>query len=133
MKERALVGAALLDRYDGRHYTRARNVCATLKAEFDAALDGRDALLSPTMPVVAPEVGAWRPHEYDAEAEASLDVPLAYNTRPMDLAGVPAVTVPDGGDGDALPVGVQFVAGPYEDARLLRIARAFERMRDGDV
>ncbi|RDI70222.1 Asp-tRNA(Asn)/Glu-tRNA(Gln) amidotransferase subunit GatA [Halopelagius longus] len=135
VKERALVGAALLDRYDGRHYTRARNVCSTLKAEFEAALDGRDALVSPTMPVVAPEVGAWRPHEYDdADGGESLDVPLAYNTRPMDLAGVPGVTVPDGDDdGDALPVGVQFVAGSYEDAELLRIARTFERVRDGDA
>ncbi|SFG84885.1 amidase [Halopelagius inordinatus] len=137
VRERALVGAALLDRYDGRHYTRARNVCATLKAEFEDALDGRDALVCPTMPVVAPEVGAWQPHSYDADDQDALNVPLAYNTRPMDLAGVPAVTVPDesdagGDDADALPVGVQFVGGMHEDAHLLRVARAFERARDGD-
>lgn len=130
VKERALVGAALLDRYDGRHYTRARNVCATLKDEFESALDDCDALVSPTMPVVAPEVGAWQPHSYDADDQDALDVPLAYNTRPMDLAGVPAVTVPDGGDG--LPVGVQFVGGMHEDAHLLRVARTFERAQDGD-
>jgi amidase/aspartyl-tRNA(Asn)/glutamyl-tRNA(Gln) amidotransferase subunit A len=144
VRERALVGAALLDGYDGRHYTRARNVCSRLKDEFDAALDGRDALVSPTMPVVAPTVGAWKPHDYEADADG-LDVPLAYNTRPMDLAGVPAVTVPDGngggddggGDGndesaDDLPVGIQFAAGPFEDAGVLRVARTFERVRDGD-
>ncbi|WP_245902842.1 amidase [Salinigranum rubrum] len=126
VRERALVGAVLLDRYGGRHYTRARNVCATLLAEFEAALDGHDALVAPTMPVVAPELGAQKPHSY-GESEG-LDVPLAYNTRPADLAGVPAVTVPDGGDG--LPVGVQFVAGRCEDRALLRVARAFERVRD---
>ncbi|ELZ27927.1 aspartyl/glutamyl-tRNA amidotransferase subunit A, partial [Halogeometricum pallidum JCM 14848] len=131
VRERALVGAALLDRYDGRHYTRARNVCATLESEFDAALSDHHALVSPTMPVVAPEVGAWQPHSYDANADEGLTVPLAYNTRPMDLAGVPAVTVPDGGDG--LPVGIQFVAGRHEDAHLLRVARTFERVRDGDA
>lgn len=126
VQERALVGAVLLERYDGRHYTRARNVCSTLAEEFDDALDGHDALIAPTMPVVAPKIGKHEPHSYDSDDD--IDVPLAYNTRPANLAGVPALTVPDGADG--LPVGVQFMAGRYEDATLLRIARTFEQVRD---
>jgi amidase/aspartyl-tRNA(Asn)/glutamyl-tRNA(Gln) amidotransferase subunit A len=125
-RERALVGAVLLDRYDGRHYTRARNACAQVADEFAAALDGHDALVAPTMPVVAPELGAKKPHSYGDDD--GLDVPLAFNTRPADLAGVPAVTVPDGGDG--LPVGVQFVAGRCEDRTALQVARTFEQVRD---
>jgi amidase/aspartyl-tRNA(Asn)/glutamyl-tRNA(Gln) amidotransferase subunit A len=126
VRERALVGAVLLDRYGGRHYTRARNTCARIADEFAAALDGHDALVAPTMPVVAPELGAQKPHSYGDDD--GLDVPLAFNTRPADLAGIPAVTVPDGGDG--LPVGVQFVAGRCEDRTVLQVARAFERVRD---
>ncbi|GGC66746.1 amidase [Haloferax sulfurifontis] len=126
VRERALVGAVLLDRYDGRHYIRARNVCSTLADEFADALYGHDALVAPTMPVVAPKIGERKPHSYDSDD--GLDVPLAYNTRPANLAGVPAVTVPDGSDG--LPVGVQFLAGRYEDAHLLRVARSFEKIRD---
>ena len=126
VRERALIGAVLLDRYNGRHYTRARNICATLSEEFHDALDGHDALVAPTMPVVAPEIGEHKPHSYDSDDDT--DIPLAYNTRPANLAGIPAVTVPDGADG--LPVGVQFMAGRYEDSSLLRVARSFELARD---
>jgi amidase/aspartyl-tRNA(Asn)/glutamyl-tRNA(Gln) amidotransferase subunit A len=129
VRERALVGALLLEYDGGRYYTRARNACGRLKAEFDAALDGHDALVAPTMPVVAPELGARKPHNY-GESEGT-DVPLAFNTRPADLAGVPAVTVPDGDPGNGLPVGIQFLAGRFDDASVLRVARAFERVRDG--
>lgn len=78
------------------------------------------------MAVVAPKIGEREPHRYDSDDD--LDVPLAYNTRPANLAGVPAVTVPDGDD--RLPVGVQFMAGLYEDIHLLRVARTFEQIRD---
>jgi amidase/aspartyl-tRNA(Asn)/glutamyl-tRNA(Gln) amidotransferase subunit A len=40
------------------------------------------------------------------------------------------VTVPDGGSGSDLPVGIQFLAGRFEDASVLQVARAFERVRD---
>jgi len=126
VRERALVGAVLLDRYNGRHYLRARNICSALAEEFHDALEGHDALIAPTMPAVAPKIGEHKPHSYDSDDD--IDIPLAYNTRPANLAGIPAVTVPDGAGG--LPVGVQFIGGRYEDAHLLRVARSFELVRD---
>lgn len=126
VRERALIGAILLNRYNGRHYTRARNICVTLAEEFHDAIEAHDALIAPTMPVVAPKIGTHESHKYDSDDDTS--VPLAYNTRPANLAGIPAVTVPDGADG--LPVGIQFMAGRYEDSWLLRVARSFELVRD---
>ncbi len=129
VREKTILGSHLLDRYGGRHYVRARNACARLREEFAAALDGRDALVSPTMPVVAPELGAWQAHSYGA-SDDGIDVPLAYNTRPANLAGVPAISVP-AGEVDGLPIGVQFVGERSDDAHLLRVARTFERFIEG--
>jgi len=120
VRRKALVGAALLE-HRPREYVRARGLCDRLYGEFAAALEGHDALLAPTMPVTAPRLGAW-----GSEAYSGADsVPLAYNTRPADLAGVPAVSVP-GGEAGGLPVGVQVVGDRYEDHALLGVARAVE-------
>jgi amidase/aspartyl-tRNA(Asn)/glutamyl-tRNA(Gln) amidotransferase subunit A len=122
VRRKALVGAALLER-DGRAYVRARTLCDRLAREFAAALEGRDALLAPTMPVTAPELGAWAAGSYSSGP----DVPLAYNTRPADLAGIPAVSVP-AGDLEGLPVGLQAVGARHDDHALLGVARALERL-----
>ncbi len=128
VKTKVILGVHLLDRYGGRQYVRARTACDRIRTEFDRALDGVDALVSPTMPVIAPEVGAWKPHSYDDEN--ALSVPLAVNTRPADLAGVPAISVP-AGTADGLPVGIQFITGRGEDRRALQVGHTFERFVDG--
>jgi len=81
--------------------------------------------VTPTMPVVAPEIGAWPIHSY-AEGEPDR-TPLSINVRPVNLLGAPAVTLPCGAVGGA-PVGIQFVAAPGEDRTLLEIASAFETL-----
>jgi aspartyl-tRNA(Asn)/glutamyl-tRNA(Gln) amidotransferase subunit A len=50
------------------------------------------------------------------------------NTTPVNLAGVPSVSVPCG-RADGLPVGLQLTAGRFEETKLLRVARAFEKAR----
>ncbi|MFB6105817.1 MAG: amidase [Halobacteriaceae archaeon] len=115
VRETTIVGAHLLDRYGGRHYTRAQAVRDRLRAEVDDALDGRDALVSPTMPTTAPALGEHR--------RADRPVPLAFNTRPADLAHVPAVSLPCG-TVDDLPVGLQLYGGRYQDGHLLGVASA---------
>lgn len=78
-----------------------------------------DALATPTLPIPSRaveeiDVGTYL-HEY-----------TAY-TMPANLAGLPAITVPCGTTALGLPVGLQLVGRPFDEATLLRIGRAFER------
>ena len=119
----AIEGAALLDRFGGRHYVRARLAADRLRSAVDAALQDRDALVAPTVPVVAPPIGEWDVHSY----AAGDGVPLSVNVRAANLVGGPAITLPCG-DVDGLPVGLQLFARPGDDARLLATARAVEAL-----
>ncbi len=52
---------------------------------------------------------------------------LTAYTSPFNLTGLPAISIPCGVDANGLPIGLQLVAGPWAEPRLLRIARAYER------
>lgn len=119
-KRKLIEGTYLSERYDGRHYVRARAGCRQLQEEFAAAFDGVDVLLTPTLPAVAPEIGAWSADSYGET------IPIAVNTRPVNLAGLPAVTLPAGTHED-LPVGLQIIGPAYRDPKVLAVARALER------
>jgi len=55
---------------------------------------------------------------------------MAANTRPVNVAGLPAVTVP-AGRVDGLPVGLQIVGDTFADADVLRIGQAYEKLQGG--
>jgi aspartyl-tRNA(Asn)/glutamyl-tRNA(Gln) amidotransferase subunit A len=85
--------------------------------EVTAALQGADALLTPTAPTVAWPLGA------------KLDDPLAMyvldvTTCLANLAGLPAVSVPGGPAEDGLPCGVQLIGPAFAEERLLTLAQA---------
>ena len=122
VRSEAIEGAHLLDRFNGRPYVRARTACERLAERAEGVFDRYDAVVTPTMPVVAPEIGAWPIHAY-AEGESER-TPLSINVRPVNLLGAPAVTLPCGAV-DGASVGIQFVAAPGEDRTLLEIASAF--------
>ena len=81
-----------------------------LRREVDAALDGRDALVLPTLPTPAPPSGA----EQVTLGEVTMDVRTAALrlTQLFDLTGHPALTIPSEPTADGLPCGVQLV-GAY--------------------
>lgn len=92
--------------------------------EFDKALDRLDLILAPSIPVVAPrldeaEVQAGRTRESTLSA-------LLRLTRPGNIAGLPAISVPCGFH-QGLPVGLQLIGRRFEDHSVLRAAYAFER------
>jgi aspartyl-tRNA(Asn)/glutamyl-tRNA(Gln) amidotransferase subunit A len=60
----------------------------------------------------------------DAVAAAAT---LTAYTSPFNLTGLPAISIPCGFDARGLPIGLQLVARPWAEARLLRVARAYER------
>jgi amidase len=123
----ALCGRYSLNRYQGRHYAMARNLVATLRQEYDRALDGVDVLVMPTLPYTAtPLVTAEDTRETYVERALS----MIANTAPFDVTGHPAISVP-AGLADGLPVGLMIVGRRFDDATPLRVADAFERIVGG--
>jgi aspartyl-tRNA(Asn)/glutamyl-tRNA(Gln) amidotransferase subunit A len=119
VKRRVLLGTyALSAGYQEEYYEKARDARALVKRDFDAALDSADVLASPTMPVPPMELGE------------SLEDPLTMyladaNTTPVNLANLPAISVP-AGETDGLPVGAQFVGPAFGEEAIIRVASAAE-------
>ena len=103
----------------GPEYAGARRTRDELRRVYAQALAGWDAIVLPTTPMTAP----LRDGQDAVAAAATL---TAY-TSPFNLTGLPAISVPCGFDEAGLPIGLQLVARPWAEARLLRIARTYER------
>jgi aspartyl-tRNA(Asn)/glutamyl-tRNA(Gln) amidotransferase subunit A len=122
VKRRILLGTyALSAGYYDAYYLRAQKVRALIRRDFDQAFAaGVDAVLSPTSPTPAFKLGE------------KIDDPLAMYlndiyTVPVNLAGLPGISLPSGFSKAGLPIGLQLVGRPFEEATLLRLARAAER------
>jgi len=114
VKRRILLGTyALSAGYHDKYYAKAQDARAWIQQDFDDALAEADVLASPTMPVPPMERGE------------SLDDPMTMyladaNTTPVNLANLPAISVPAGETDEGLPVGVQLVAGAFEERTIVR-------------
>ncbi len=123
VKRRILLGTyALSAGYYDAYYLKAQKVRTLIRADFDAVFEQYDALVAPVAPIPPYRIGEA---PTDPVALYLLDV----LTLPSALAGVPALALPAGfveEDGAKLPVGVQFIGRPLDEATLFRIGRAFE-------
>ncbi|WP_299236309.1 Asp-tRNA(Asn)/Glu-tRNA(Gln) amidotransferase subunit GatA [Natronomonas sp.] len=119
VKRRVLLGTyALSAGYHDKYYKRAQDARAWVKRDFEEAFESVDLLASPTMPVP--------PFELGESLEDPLRMYLAdANTVPVNLANLPAISVP-AGETDEGPVGVQFVAPAFGEATLVRAGSALE-------
>ena len=119
VKRRILLGTyALSAGYHDKYYKKAQDARAWVKQDFDEAFAEVDVLASPTMPVTPPALGE------------SLDDPLQLylmdaNTVPVNLANLPAISVP-AGDVDGLPVGLQLIGPKFGEETIIRAASAVE-------
>ena len=82
-----------------------------------------DVLVCPTMPMPAPAITELKA---DPNALRPAELKLLRNTRPFNVWGLPAISVPCGFTQTNLPVGLQLVGRPFDEALLLRIAHAYE-------
>ncbi len=89
-------------------------------AAFAQWMRGRDALLTPTLPITATAL---------AEVDEST-TPLATFTRAVNYIGGCGLSLPAGFSSGGLPIGIQVVGGPFADATLVRIGRAFQSATD---
>lgn len=120
VKRRVLLGSfALSAGYYDAYYGRALRVRHRLAQEMATALSGVDALITPTAPGVAYLLGE--------KLADPLEMYLGdLATCLANLAGFPAISVPSGTGEGGLPLGVQLIAGPGHDAKLLGLASALE-------
>jgi aspartyl-tRNA(Asn)/glutamyl-tRNA(Gln) amidotransferase subunit A len=107
-------------------YVQATRLRGLLVDEMAAALAGLDVLAMPTSPVPAPKIGQRLVELEDGTADAI--ALLIRNNAPMNFTGFPAITVPCRDAANGLPVGLQLVAPPWEEARLLQTAHAAEAL-----
>jgi len=108
----------------GEDYLRAIKGRDVLRAEIDEVLEGRDALLLPTMPIVAPALGAASV-EIDGVLEPVRNLMLRL-TQPFNIGGHPAITLPCGRGSKGLPCGLQLVGHRGATPALLDVALACE-------
>ena len=118
VKRRIMLGThALSSGYYDAYYRKAQKVRTVIAGEFAAAFEQVDVLVSPTSPTPAFRLG---------DRSDPLSMYLCDSmTIPVNLAGLPGISVPCGFSG-ALPIGLQIIAPRFHDARVLRVARAFE-------
>ena len=124
MKRRIILGTYVLSSgYHDAYYTRAQQVRTLIRRDFQTAFETLDAILSPVAPTPARRFGVTAP---DPLQEYLSDI----FTLASNLAGNCAISVPCGtitsDTGSHLPVGVQFLAPHFGEAKLLQIAKAVE-------
>lgn len=123
VKRRILLGSFVLSAgfYDA-YYQKALKVKTLIAKELEAALEQYDFLLAPVAPTTAPPMGS------------SLSDPLEMYrsdvfTVAMNLAGLPALSVPVAQDDKGLPIGMQFIGKRMDDEALLALGTAYEAVR----
>jgi len=123
VKRRIMLGTyALSAGYYDAYYVKAQKVRTLIRQEFDQAFQEFDALVTPTSPTV--------PFRLGEKLEDPLQMYLSdVCTLPINIAGVPAISVP-AGFADGLPVGMQIIGKPFDEETILRIAFAYEQATD---
>lgn len=111
------------------HYLQAQRYRALLRGELLAAFEQADVLICPTLPFAATRMGETRVVIEDGQNEDMLSAIMQF-TGIASLAGLPALSVPCGFDGNGLPIGMQIIGRPFAEATLLRVGHAFQQATD---
>ncbi len=121
VKRRILIGNyALSAGYYDAYYLKALKVRTLVKQDYDEAFKSVDVILAPTAPTAAFKIGEMVGDPLKMYLQDVCTVPL-------NLAGLPGISVPCGRDGNNLPVGVQFIGRPLDEETILRTAFAYEQ------
>ncbi len=109
-------------------YVRAQRARAKMLSEALAALESHDVMIAPGSAVTAPKIGATRILDEETPAVDAVRDILRF-TSPFDCTGQPALALPIGLAGDGLPMSMQIVAKPFDEAGVIRVAAAYEEAR----
>lgn len=123
VKRRIMLGSFVLSSgYYDAYYLKALKVKAMIKKAFDKAFERFDCILGPVAPTTAPKLGE------------SLSDPIKMYlgdiyTISVNLAGLPAISVPCGTDGKGLPIGLQLIGDCFREKKLIQTAYTYEQLR----
>jgi aspartyl-tRNA(Asn)/glutamyl-tRNA(Gln) amidotransferase subunit A len=124
VKRRIMLGTyGLSSGYKDAYYVKALRVRRLIKEDFDKAFSECDVIMGPTSPTPAFKIGE------------KVDDPLAMYlsdiyTISANLAGIPGISVPCGFTRNDLPIGLQILAAPFQEEKMLRVARMHETVTD---
>jgi aspartyl-tRNA(Asn)/glutamyl-tRNA(Gln) amidotransferase subunit A len=124
VKRRIMIGTYTLSAgYYDAYYLKAQKVRTLIKQDFEKAFEQVDVLVSPTSPTTAFKAG-----------EKTADPLSMYlsdlMTIPVNLAGLPGMSVPCGFDAQGLPIGMQLIGNVLREDLLFQVAHAYERSTD---
>jgi len=123
-KRRIILGTfALSHGYYDAYYLRALKVRTLIKQDFDKVFADFDCIVAPTSPTAAFKIGE--------RAKDPLKMYLSdIYTISVNLAGIPAISVPCGFTKNGMPVGLQIMTKPFDEEMLFRVAHTFEQNTD---
>ncbi len=121
VKRRVLIGTYVLSSgYYDAYYIKAQKVRQLIKHDFDQSFKKVDAILTPSTPSAAFKIGEKK----------NDPISMYLNdifTVPVNLAGIPAISIPAGTDNNNYPLGLQLIGKPLDEQKLLNIAFAAEK------
>ncbi len=120
VQKRILLGSFVLSSgYYDAYYIKAQKVRHLIKDEYEAIFNEADLILSPVAPTTAPSFGSFK---------TSLEMYLSdIYTISVNLAGLPAISLPVDKDEDGMPVGLQFIAKAYDEQTMFDGALSLEK------
>jgi aspartyl-tRNA(Asn)/glutamyl-tRNA(Gln) amidotransferase subunit A len=119
VKRRILIGSYVLSSgYYSKYYLKARRLRSLLRLELIRLFKKYDLLIGPTMPIL--------PFKFGEKIDDPIKMYLVdINTVLANLAGIPAITLPVGFS-NGLPIGLQIMAAPFEEQKLIDVSYALE-------
>ncbi|MBY6262223.1 Asp-tRNA(Asn)/Glu-tRNA(Gln) amidotransferase subunit GatA [Azospirillum sp. 412522] len=124
VQRRILIGTYVLSAgYYDAYYNKARQVRTRIKQDFDEAFKSCDVILTPTAPSTPFAIG----EKMDDPVQMYL---IDVFTVPVNLAGLPAMSIPAGLGADGLPLGLQLIGRPFDEETLLRVGQVVEKAAD---
>ena len=121
VKRRIMIGTYVLSSgYYDAYYLKAQKVRKLIKSDFDTAFDKVDAILTPSTPNSAFKIGE----------KTNDPVSMYLNdifTVPVNLAGLPAISIPGGHDEKGFPLGLQIIGKAFEEQTILNVAYCLEQ------
>ena len=124
VKRRIILGTYVLSAgYYDAYYRKASQVRTLMRNDFERAFEKVDVIVTPTAPTPAFRIGE--------KTEDPLQMYLSdILTIPVNLAGIPAISLPCGFSREGLPIGLQIMGKHFDEGMLLRVAYAFEQNTD---